>query len=393
VKLRKVIHVIENLDATYGGPARSVPNLANEMFKYGLDVELMSLAWKEQEDNDVIQKNNLLWLRHKLFGPKKMGLSLSLFHTLKQHCANGGVIIHLHNLWNGVSLVCYILAKKYNIPLVISPRGSLYPWSLSQGRLRKLTSWGLFQKKAMNRANFIHVTDQSELDSVRALGINSPILLVPNGVEQMNKPTVRKWLQVRRSRDDDTAKKYLFLSRVHRKKGVDLLLMAWAKSVAREKGSILNIAGEFSDERYKKKILGTLRDLKLQDSVKFLGMLRGDRKEQEFLNADLFILPSHSENFGNAVAEALARGLPVITTTGTPWRRIVETNCGWWIDLTVANLTNAIDESSSLPRQQLMEMGIRAHELSNFYGWNAQGLKLIEGYSDYCGEILMERMS
>lgn len=392
MKNKKIIHVIENLDLAYGGPARSVPNLANVMTNYGLDVELMSLAWREFEDNDVISKNNLSWKRHKLFGPKKLALSLGLFRALNQQCATGNVIIHLHNLWNGVSLVCYILAKKYQIPLVISPRGSLYPWSLSQGKCRKFIAWGLFQKKALNTATLIHVTDKSELDAVKRLGISSPVLLVPNGVEQINKIAVHQWVRDRSLRDDDLPKKYLFLSRIHKKKGVDVLLIAWAQSIACKKGGLLNIAGEFSDEKYKKKILGMLGDLGIQESVKFLGMLRGDRKEQEFLNADIFILPSYSENFGIAIAEALVRGMPVITTTGTPWRKIEETNSGWWIDLDVGNLTKAIDESSTLSRQQLMEMGIRANELGSFYGWNEQTFKLIEGYTSYCGSIQMERM-
>ena len=255
-----------------------------------------------------------------------------------------------------------------------------------------MISWWLFQKKALNAASLIHVTDKSELDAVKRLGISSPILLVPNGVEQINKIIVHKWIRDRSLRDGALPKKYLFLSRIHKKKGVDMLLTAWAQSIACKKGGLLNIVGEFSDEKYKSNILAMLDDLGIQETVKFLGMLRGDRKEQEFLNADVFILPSHSENFGIAVAEALVRGVPVITTTGTPWSKIEEKNAGWWIDLNVDNLTKAIDESSSLSRRQLMEMGIRANELGSLYGWGEQTFKLLEGYSDYCGLIQLKGM-
>lgn len=339
----------------------------------------MSVAWSPTERNDVICRERLDWDRFQLVGPRKICIGRGFANALSTWASRRQAIIHLHTLWNGVSVASIRAARAGQVPLVVSVRGALYPWSLSQGRIRKSVAWRFFLRNALQHAAFIHVTEPNEAQAVRGLGITGPIMVVPNGVEQVSTNELRNAFLFRSGRAD-RGKTYLFLSRIHKKKGLDILLQAWSLSIARGMAGQLIVAGPFASHAYEKEIRTLVNELGVGDSVRFLGMLTGNEREDAFRMADVFVLPSHSENFGVAIVEALARGLPVLTTTGTPWKA-VEINCaGWWIELSVGQLTKHLDIIARMPRNQLAVMGESAVALAANFSWDTQAKRVQAGY-------------
>jgi glycosyltransferase involved in cell wall biosynthesis len=106
----------------------------------------------------------------------------------------------------------------------------------------------------------------------------------------------------------------------------------------------------------------------LSGVVSFIGPVHGHAKQRAFFEADLFVLPSHSESFGMAVAEALAHGLPVLTTTGTPWSMLQ--GCGWWVDASVDGIVKGLQRATSCDPEMLKAMGAKGREFVKAeFGW------------------------
>jgi glycosyltransferase involved in cell wall biosynthesis len=167
----------------------------------------------------------------------------------------------------------------------------------------------------------------------------------------------------------------LFLSRIHPKKGIDVLLRAWAGLEVERPDWDLVIAGP--DE------LGHTADM--QALARTLGLKRiewrpavhGAAKSALYRSADCFVLPTNSENFGLVVAEALAHEVPVITTRNAPWEGLRMHDCGWWIDLDAAVLFRTLEDATARPRPELQEMGARGRTwMTRDFGWDGVGQKM-----------------
>lgn len=172
-------------------------------------------------------------------------------------------------------------------------------------------------------------------------------------------------------------------SRLHPKKGIPLLLDAWAQ--AQPPGWELEIAGLAADG-YDRELARQIAGLRLQH-VRLVGEKTGTAKWDFLADADLFILPSYSENFGIAVAEAMAMGLPVITTHGTPWEVLSERHLGWWVAPDVAPLTRAIREATAEPAAVLAARGAKAGDYARAtFGWPGIGERMVNCYRWLLGE-------
>src|SRR5262249_4151851 len=121
----------------------------------------------------------------------------------------------------------------------------------------------------------------------------------------------------------------------------------------------------------------------LREIVSFIGPVAGETKKSAFFSADLFVLPTHSENFGIAVAEALAHGLPVLTTTGAPWSRLPELGCGWWVDVSVDEIAACLRQATSCDTETLRAMGARGRKwVRAEFGWERVAKEFIATYQD-----------
>ncbi len=239
-------------------------------------------------------------------------------------------------------------AQSLGIKIVLSPHGMLEPWILNRNPWKKKLALLLYQHKAIRRADVIHTTAQSELNQIRNLGYNQKAVVIPNGIDLSEVKAKTQW-----SKKNNTFR-LLFLSRVHLKKGIELLIDAVTK-LNNPKIEVI-IAGE-GEENYITSLKQQCEKNNIEHQFKFVGGIYGVAKWEAYKQCDVFILPTYSENFGIVVAEALAVGVPVITTTGTPWNELETQHCGWWIDLSVENLMHTIQQAMTLPPETLKEMG------------------------------------
>jgi glycosyltransferase involved in cell wall biosynthesis len=152
----------------------------------------------------------------------------------------------------------------------------------------------------------------------------------------------------------------LFLSRIHEKKGIHELLRVWRQLPGQDWDLVL--AGP--DEQQ------IIASHPLPQRVRYVGSVEGDAKARLLSQASLFVLPTHSENFGVVVAEALLAGVPVITTHGAPWQSLQTDNCGWWIPMSEPTLLSTLSAAMQLRPGERRAMGQRGRQLAlREFGW------------------------
>jgi glycosyltransferase involved in cell wall biosynthesis len=287
-------------------------------------------------------------------------------------------ILHTHGLWQHPSWVALGWKRQRQRPHVVSVRGMLEPWAWEHRAWKKRPMWKMFEKRNLESAALLHATSEQEAQSFRDRGLKVPIAIIPNGVELPD-----KW--IRNGVSMPSKRTVLFLSRIHPKKGLPLLLEAWAK--VRPDGWDLKIVGP-DEGGHRKELEKQAAALGLADVVSFLDAVRGEEaKNSLFTEASLFVLPTHSENFGIAVAEAMAHGLPVITTHGAPWQILEEEQCGWWVPVSVDGLAAALDAATRLPPEKLEEMGIKGrYVVADRFGWDGIARRFIDCYRWLLGQ-------
>lgn len=253
----------------------------------------------------------------------------------------------------------------------LTPHGMLEPWIIRRNYwTRKLPAIWLYQRLAVRSADAIFATAEEERSHLQELGWNPRIVMIPNGIDVDAIAMKASW---------QAPRNFLFMSRIHPKKGIDILLRALAQLHGLPLR--LEIAGE-GDLDYVASLKKMTEDLGLQGIVSFLGPVYGNRKWEVIHRADVVVLPSHSENFGLIVAEALSAGVPVITTHGTPWGSLQESRCGWWIEAAADPLAEAITEAYGLTAAEAEAMGRRGRQLvAERYDVKLQARRIAEAYA------------
>jgi glycosyltransferase involved in cell wall biosynthesis len=338
-------HVVSSLDLASGGPTQSVTQLCEGLNALGAPAEIATVLAPHEQ---LPERRSTPFHTFPISAPRRLRRSPELARFLMDEAPRFD-LIHVHGLWEWPGRYARQAARNHGKPLVVSPRGMLEPWSLRQSPWLKRWALVLWERATLRQAALLHATAQAEAEQFAALGFHNPVAVVPNGLALPPPPAAPR----------NTNHRALFLARLHPKKGADLLLRAWARSGAPLKGWRLDLAGP-DEGGFRAHLERETGRLGLSDSVHFHGPVYGDEKWDLIRNADLFILPSHSENFGNAVAEALSQGVPVITTQGTPWQELQTRGCGWWIPLTEEALAGALAQAFSCEPSILAEMGHRA---------------------------------
>lgn len=327
----RVIHITSSIDKSTGGPARSVPKTCIELAKLGVEVDLIT-----QPSLDPVYIPNIKNLRLTNMSLK------ALYNFGKSLKTNAIDFIHVQHIWTPYVNVMAYWAKRKNIPYVITPRGMLEPWIMAQNPWKKKLAMWFYQRKTIQNATLLHATSEMEKQNIQKLGFTNPIEVIPNGID-LEEVTSKKTAY--------GSKKMGFLSRIHPKKGIELLLEAWSST--NTKDWCLEIAGN-GEESYIQTLKQSAAGLK---NVRFEGPQYGEAKWDFLRSADVMVLPTHSENFGIVVAEALAVGVPVITTKGTPWQDLETHHCGWWINLSVEQLQKTLTMVMNTPISTLNDMG------------------------------------
>lgn len=359
----RLLYVVESISLSCGGLGLAALRHAESVAKAGAEVVLFVAERSDQElDYDSVEGRFSIASgtggRGKFFGLLR--------------CVRGSdfSLIHVHGVWSPILFFASLLGFFLRIPVVISPHGSLEPWALQFKSLKKRVALALYQRWALLHADMVFVTAEQERDSVRLVGVEKFITLLPNGVDS------HSLVDDAPSRDTKTL---LFLSRVHPKKGLRDLVLAWKR--VRRPGWRVVIAGP-DELGYTNDLKTLIHELGLEKDFDFPGLVVGENKESYFSMADIFILPTYSENFGIAIAEALMRGIPVITTTGAPWGELVSSGCGWWVSPGVDGISEALLTAMSMETSELRAMGVKGRRLViEKYSWDHVGEATLAAYS------------
>lgn len=353
----KIIHFIAGIDKTEGGTTEYMRLLSSELKNH---TELI-IATRISAHPININGVNIKFFKINVFRWFAMTKEFAVFLEKEKPS-----LVHINGIWSPQNWGFQKEAQKLGIKVIVSPHGMLEPWIMAHNPLKKKMALFLYQKRAIQGAVCLHATAQMEAKNIKALGFTKPICIIPNGIDLTDVKEIKK---------EYGTKKMVFLSRIHPKKGIEILLEAWRNSSTN--GWVLEIAGN-GDENYIFNLNQSAQDLQ---NVHFVGAKYGEAKWNFLRSADVMVLPTHSENFGIVVAEALAVGVPVITTQGTPWEDLEIHQCGWWINLSVSNLEKIIANVTATSPDILKAMGNQGRKLvSEKYEIKAVTTKIIDLY-------------
>ena len=355
----KILHYIPSIDETSGGVGAYMQLLTRDLGKM-CELHVMT----HRSDNERVLENCTVHYVHN-YQPLSYSWNTSIAFLLDEM---GPDVVHVNCCWMPACAAVQRIAQKRGFKVVLTPHGMLEPWIIKRHYwTRKVPALWLYQKAAVQRADCVQATAESERDNLLKLGYNSNIKVVRLGIDAESIEMKRSWKKSRQ---------ILFLSRVHVKKGINFLVEAADVLRNELQGYKILVAGE-GETDYVEAMKRMICDRGLQDIVQLIGGVYGDEKWRLFQTSDFFVLPTHSENFGLAIAESLASGTPVITTVGTPWSDLNSSEAGAWIEIGTEPLVETLRRFLGLSEDELETMG-------------RNGRKLIE--TKYSAHVMAEQM-
>lgn len=332
-----LVHVIKDIDVASGGPSRSLSILVDGLSKRGVHNTVLYGSSVNQKID--IDSEDLVGLGR--ITNRNVRLNLRGIHSKTPIS-----LIHSHGCWAFLNSYALRHAANHEIPSIVSPRGMLEPWSLNQKWFRKRLAWAIYQKRDVKSCRIVHATSDKERSGLLNIGVQNDIRVIPNGIESPPNQIG--------DHPEPGKKTMLCLSRIHPVKGLLMLVRAWA--IVRPTGWCCRIVGP-NEGNYADVVNNEIRKLNVHETISIEPPVYGADRWAEYRKASLFVLPSFTENFGNSIAEALACGLPVITTKGTPWQELPSEGCGWWTDVNEASIADAIKSATSRSIEELNQMG------------------------------------
>ena len=383
----RILHVIPSLAARDGGPSKAAVEMCRELIRRGEHAEIYTTNAEGEGCLDVplgrpIDVRGVGVTYFPIDGGHYYKFSRSMAAALRANVPRYDVV-EINSLYQFPSTIAAHYCRKYGVPYVLRPHGTLDPYLYRRHPLRKRVYEVLVERRNLANAAAVHFTTAEEMELAKATGFGLKGVIVPLGVvpekpggEEAAEEFRVKWPQTRGKR------MVLFLGRLNFKKGLDLLARALGE-VCRQRDDVhLFIAGP-DDEGYGTQVRRWLEDEAVLGRATFSGMILGREKAAALAAADVFVLPSYSENFGIAVVEALAAGLPVVISNRVNiWREVALAGAGIVINCDVAELTRALLEvlDNRAMRQEMGEAGRRLAREK--FSWQTAGDQLVRLYHE-----------
>ncbi len=317
---------------------------------------------------------NVKYYNETIIGKFSLSLYLNIWRDIKEVD-----VVHIQSIFNTPTPIALFYSILLNKPVLLSPRGSLGQWCLQNGNRFKKAWLNILIKPLLKNVTW-HATAKQEEKEILTIFPKSTVKVVPNGILfnefqscQMNKVDVYTRLIKKQVSNED--KVIISMGRIQKKKGFDILIQSFQIVLDTYPSAKLLIAGQDEGE------LGNLDDLikyrGLTESVFFVGSVAGQEKVDFLINADVFALPSHNENFGNVYLESLAAGTPILASKNTPWADVETFGSGLWVENTVKSTADAL---LNLLLRNRDEMRINSKVHAKKYGWDQVAIQFKEVY-------------
>lgn len=366
----------------YGGPIYSTYELAKAIKKQDVDIKVITTnangSERLQIKTGVFHKleNELPVKYFKSIDSR--GTSLSMLFNLSKEIKKTDVV-YLISIFSPPTPFVIHLSKRFDKPLIISPRGQLGKWCLEQGSPFKKLWLRLFIQPLISRLSW-HLTSEEEQRNLKTVYPSAKTFVIPNGIDlkdfencglRKDKLFYKKYCDS----VNEYSKIIISSGRLHSVKGFDILIEAMhlirdgAQGIEQRADAVLFIAGKDFGE--KSNLFNLISLNNLSDKVFLVGHIEGEEKINFLKNADVFALPSHNENFGIVYAEALAAGTPVVASKYTPWRDVEKHNCGKWSENTPEKFAKSILE---ILQSDNVQMGLNGRKyVEENYSWEKIG--------------------
>lgn len=369
----RVLHVIPSVEERSGGPAAAIVPMCRALREQGIEVLLVSTDHGFSPINaDALQEYKGVPVR---FFPVQFGDSFKYSRSLAAWLAANVRefdLVHVHAVFNHASVAAAAACRDNDVPYVVRPLGTLDPWSMKQKPVRKQIFWTLMGKPMLERSAAVHYTTAAEKEATeKFLGLNHG-RVIALGVEA--KPDLSGF----KTADYPLNPYVLSLSRLHPKKGLDVLIDAF---VARKQDAWrLVIAGDGPPDYVSLLKQRACDSAGGSERIVFTGWVEGERKAELLRGASLFALPSYQENFGLSALEAMAHGVPVLVTPEVNLALEIEAAKAGWVfkrETLREGLDGLLkDEADRNTR------GRAAYEFAKQYSWEKTATDLINLYRE-----------
>jgi glycosyltransferase involved in cell wall biosynthesis len=384
----KILHVIPSVALVRGGPSKAVLETVRALRNLDVEAEIITTNDNGEGLLDVtlykfIEYEQVPIQFFMRFSPgvnsiREFGFSSQLTIWLWQNIHQYN-LLHIHAIFSYTSTVAMAIARLQGIPYIVRPLGQLSKWSLQQSPYRKRIYLNLIERANLNHSWAIHLTSQQEQQEISTLNLDAPSFVLPHGlsIPPLIPDAHHRLRQLLNLPKDEPI--ILFLSRLHPKKGLDYLIPALGKLTHHRFTFVLAGSG---DKEYEAEIASLLDSNGIRDRTHLAGFVTGDMKNLLIQGSDLFALTSYAENFGIAVLEALAVGLPVVITPGVALADVVQQHqLGYVTQLDVLAIASAIAHYLS-HIQEMQNLGDRARQfILKTYTWEKISAELIGYYS------------
>lgn len=382
----KILIVIPALGNVYGGPSKSVLELAESIGKLGVNVDVVATNANGEKTLDVDLNQWIIQKHYRVryfscldFMDYKLTLSMSqwLFSNVSSYD-----LVHTHAIFSYPILAAYWMCQLHKIPYIVTPRGMLEPWALAYKIWKKKLYFNWLEKPALQKASAIQMLASTEAERIKNLALKPSLVIVPNGIHREDFASLSD-PEIFYHQFPETKNKRLiiFLGRIDPKKGLDLLAPAFAQAYQKFPDTHLIIAGPDNTG-----FLPTAQSYFIKagcsHAVTFTGMLTGNIKYAALAAATIYVAPSYSEGFSMSVLEGMAAALPCVITTGCNFPEAGEAEVAIIVNIDVGSIAKAIIQLLK-DDQKAKNMGDRARQfILDNYTWDKIALKMVSVYEN-----------
>ena len=368
-----ILHLSNVIGEFKGG---GVHEVVSNLYKYQKSLNHTPHIWYpgfKDDANSIRLDRNIKNL--ETYGNLNYGLVKDLFKSVPAEISKFD-IIHQHGIWKPISIYSRKIRNKSNIKSVIQPHGYLEPFRLNISKYKKRIAFNLFEKTNLNETNALVACAYDEAYKLKKLFPKKDIAVIPNGIS-LDFFNAENDMPIEKKKN-----RMLFLSQIIPIKGLERLFRVISEIGIKKFIDWEFLIAGYEDKNHTVFLKKLTKELNLIDLITFVGPKLGQEKVRIFDSADLFILPTFNENYGIVVAEALSRGVPVLTTKGTPWEELNSYDCGYWVDNNEDGLKKALLNILQTSQKDLKAMGLRGKKLiKSKYLWSETTKRTIELYT------------